>query len=71
MKEYTVIFEKGARNWSAYIPDLPGCVSAAETLDETRTLIQDAIALHIESMRAEGESVPEPTTEAAKIGVPE
>ena len=71
MKEYTVIFEKGARNWSAYIPDLPGCVSAAETLDETRTLIQDAIALHVESMRAEGESVPEPTTEAAKISVPE
>jgi predicted RNase H-like HicB family nuclease len=46
--------------WGAYVPDLPGCVAVAETKEETERLIRDAIPLHIESLREEGESIPEP-----------
>ena len=70
MKEYAVIFEHGPKNWSAYVPDLPGCVAAAATRDETRALIREAIILHIEALRADGDPIPEPTTEAMSIAAP-
>ena len=69
MIEYTVIFERGARNWSAYVPDLPGCVAAGKTREETERLIREAIELHIEALREDGEPVPQPCTEAARIRV--
>ena len=58
--KYTVVYERTARNYSAYVPDLPGCVAAAKTKSETRRLIQEAIKLHIEAMREAGEAVPQP-----------
>jgi predicted RNase H-like HicB family nuclease len=58
--KYTVVYERTARNYSAYVPDLPGCVAAAETKTDTRRLIQEAIKLHIEAMREAGETVPQP-----------
>ncbi len=69
MMEYTVIFERGTRNWSAYVPDLPGCVAAGKTRDETERLIRKAIEIHIEALREDGEPIPEPSTEAARIRV--
>ena len=57
---YTVVYEKSPRNYSAYVPDLPGCVAAAKTKTETRKLIREAILLHIEAMREAGERIPEP-----------
>lgn len=62
MKKYAVVFEKAARNWAAYVPDLPGCVTTGRDLEETRHLIAEAIEFHIEGMRLRGEAVPEPTT---------
>jgi predicted RNase H-like HicB family nuclease len=58
--KYAVVYEKTPRNYSAYVPDLPGCVAAAETKAETRRLIREAIRMHIEAMREEGQRVPAP-----------
>jgi predicted RNase H-like HicB family nuclease len=58
--KYTVVYERTARNFSAYVPDLPGCVAAAKTKEETRRLIREAIEMHIEAMREDGEPIPEP-----------
>lgn len=69
MVESTVIFEPGESNWPAYDPDLPGCVAAAVTREEAEDLIPEAIALHIARLREDGEIVPEPPSEAARIAV--
>jgi len=64
MKKYTIIYERSATGYGAYVPDLPGLGVVGRTLDEVRTLIHEGIPLHIESLRQHGEPVPEPTTEA-------
>jgi predicted RNase H-like HicB family nuclease len=69
LSTYTVILERGDRNWSAYVPDLPGCVAAGEAREETEALISEAIALHVELLRADGDPVPEPRSEATKVAV--
>jgi predicted RNase H-like HicB family nuclease len=58
--QYTVIVEKGATSWGAYVPDLPGCIAAGESREEVLQLIQEAIEFHIEGIREQGQSVPEP-----------
>jgi predicted RNase H-like HicB family nuclease len=57
---YTVIIEHGIENFSAYAPDFPGCVAAADTEAETLQLMKEALALHIEDMRQRDEPVPQP-----------
>ncbi len=52
MKEYLVIFEWTGRNYSAYAPDLPGCVAAGDTLQETEQLMKEAIELYVESVKS-------------------
>ncbi len=69
MSKYTVFIEPTETGFSAYVPDLPGCVAAASTLDETRELIKEAIEFHIEGMRMNGEPVPEPTRLVEQIEV--
>jgi predicted RNase H-like HicB family nuclease len=59
---YAIVIEKGATSYGASVPDLPGCVAVGETLDEAKELIQEAIAFHLEGLRAEGLPIPEPTT---------
>jgi predicted RNase H-like HicB family nuclease len=60
---YPVIFEGStATGFSAYVPDLPGCVAAGETMDITRTLIEGAIAMHLQGMREDAIAIPEPST---------
>ena len=60
--EYVVIFEEGENNCSAYVPDLPGCIAAGDTIEEVRTLIAEAIAFHIEGLREDGDIVPMPAS---------
>ena len=67
--EYTVILEFGDNNWSAYVPDLPGCVAAAKTRDETERLIREAIVLHLKAMREDGDLIPPPTSDAIQVAV--
>jgi predicted RNase H-like HicB family nuclease len=70
MKEYTVIYEAGKRNWSAYVPDLPGCIATGKTRREVEKVIREAVEFHIEGMQARGEAVPEPSIEAGTVSVP-
>ena len=69
MREYTVIYERGPKSWSAYVPDLPGCVTVGKTREETERNIQEAIALWIEVTRDSGSPVPEPSTESGTVRV--
>lgn len=57
---YGVIIEPAAGGFSGYVPDLPGCVAAAGTVDEVRALLTQAVRLHIETLVANDEQVPEP-----------
>jgi predicted RNase H-like HicB family nuclease len=59
---YAIVIEKAASNFSAYVPDLPGCVATAETLEAVEREIRDAIRLHIEGLREDGLPVPKPTS---------
>ena len=59
---YVMIIEPGARNYSAYLPDLPGCVATEQTIDEVRERMRVAIELHLEGMREDGLPIPQPTT---------
>jgi predicted RNase H-like HicB family nuclease len=58
---YTIIIERGAKNFSAYAPDFPGCAAAADTEEETIALMKGALEMHIEDMRSRGEPVPPPS----------
>ena len=49
-------------NYSAYVPDLPGCVATADTLEEIKRLMQAGIEFHLEGMQEDGDPIPEPTT---------
>ncbi|MBI4569661.1 MAG: type II toxin-antitoxin system HicB family antitoxin [Planctomycetes bacterium] len=69
MKEYTVIYEGGKHNWSAYVPDLPGCIATGKTRKEVERMIREAIEFHIEGMKARAEPVPEPSIEAGVVTV--
>ncbi len=51
---YAVVIEKGDKNYSAYVPDLPGCVSVGDTLDEVKAEIREAIEFHLDGMREDG-----------------
>ena len=69
MKEYTVIYEWAGNNYSAYVPDLPGCIACGDTLEETKALIKGAIELYIEELKKDGKAIPEPTKKAGPIAV--
>jgi predicted RNase H-like HicB family nuclease len=66
---YTVFIEPTKTGFSAYVPDLPGCVAAASTLEETRQMIKEAIEFQIEGMRMNGEAIPDPTPHVEQIEV--
>jgi len=69
MKEYTVIYEWGKRNWSAYVPDLPGCIATGKTRKQAERLIREAIEFHLKGLRARGEQIPEPSVQAGIVSV--
>jgi len=66
---YAVIVEEGANSFGAYVPDLPGCVAAAETREEVLQLIEEAIVFHIEGLREEGQPIPEPSSSIEYVEV--
>ena len=67
--QYLVILEKGPTSYGAYVPDLPGCVAAADSRDEVLTLIREAIEMHIEGLREDGQPIPEPSSFSAVVDV--
>jgi predicted RNase H-like HicB family nuclease len=66
---YTVIIENAGMNYSAYVPDLLGCITTGAMPEETMCNIREAIELHLEGIREDGDPVPEPSTTAAVIEV--
>ena len=65
---YVVVIEKSPDNsFSAYVPDLPGCVAVGDTREEAAGLIREAISLHIESLKEHGEAVPPPAASTLTI----
>ncbi len=71
MSRYAIVVERGPSSFGAYVPDLPGCVAAAESEDEVRQLIREAIVIHIQGMVEDGEPVPPPasTVEYAEVSI--
>jgi predicted RNase H-like HicB family nuclease len=69
MMRYAVVIEKTGTGYSAYVPDLPGCVSVGRTREEMDHNIREAIELYLDELREQGASVPEPSTDAEYIAV--
>jgi predicted RNase H-like HicB family nuclease len=59
--QYAMIIEKSERNYSAYFPDLPGCIATGKTLDEVKQRMREALELHLRGMREDGLPIPEPS----------
>jgi len=66
---YAIVIEKAESNYAAYVPDLPGCVATGSTLEETERLIREAIEFHIEGLRTDGQSVPQPSSKVEYVDV--
>jgi predicted RNase H-like HicB family nuclease len=64
---YAVVIEKAGGNYSAYVPDLPGCVATGATVAEVEAEIRDAIRFHIDGLKADGLAVPKPTSIAEYV----
>ncbi len=67
--QYLVVIEQGQSSFGAYVPDLPGCVAAAESREEVATLIHEAIELHIEDLKSQGKQVPGPHSSGELVSV--
>ena len=69
MREYVVIYQKGETNWGAIVPDLPGCVSIGDTLEEVQGNIKEAIELYLEVLTERGEKIPESKTKIGTVKI--
>ena len=67
--EYLVVVEKGPSSYGAYVPDLPGCVAAAESKDEVLALIKEAIEFHLDGLKEDGEPIPSPASPSEVVEV--
>jgi predicted RNase H-like HicB family nuclease len=66
---YAIVIENAGPNFSAYVPDLPGCVATGETVEEVQREIREAIALHIEGMREDGDPIPLPSSSVQYVEI--
>jgi len=66
---YLVVIEKAGDGFSAYVPDLPGCIATGETREKARQMIASAIEMHLEGMRADGLPIPEASASAEVVEV--
>ena len=70
MHRFLIVIENAGRNFSAYSPDLPGCVATGATVEETERRMYEAIQLHLEGMREDGEPIPKSSAFAEYVAVP-
>ena len=66
---YAIVIEESETGFGAYVPDLPGCIAVGETVEETETLIREALVFHLKGLREEGAPIPEPKTRADYVEV--
>jgi predicted RNase H-like HicB family nuclease len=69
MTEYTIIIEDAGTNFAAYFPDVPGCIDAADMIEELEELMRKAIEFHIKGMRPHGEEIPAPLSKAPSVRI--
>ncbi len=62
MKKYAIVIEQGLHNLSAYVPDLPGCITTGHTIEEVERNMREAIELHLSGMHEDGLTIPGPHT---------
>ena len=67
--KYTAIVEKGEASYGAFVPDLPGCIAVGEDRERTLRLLEEAVAFHVEGLRAEGLPMPRPRCDIAQVEV--
>ena len=66
---YAIVIERAGENYSAYVPDLPGCVATGATISEVEAEMREAIGFHLEGLRSDGLPVPEPASEVRYLEV--
>ena len=66
---YVILIEEGRSNFSAYAPDVPGCVATGKTLEETKQQMKEALEFHFEGMMLDDEAVPQATTRCASVDI--
>lgn len=67
--KYLIVIEKANHNYSAYLPDVPGCIATGDTIEETKKNITEALAMHIQGLVEDGLSSPEPKAKADYVAV--
>ncbi|MFO8155576.1 MAG: type II toxin-antitoxin system HicB family antitoxin [Pseudomonadota bacterium] len=67
--KYAIVIERAGDDFSAYVPDLPGCVATADSIAEVENAIREAIAFHLDGMRRDGEPLPRPSSQVEYIEV--
>ena len=66
---YAIVIEQAEGNYSAYVPDLPGCVATGSSIEETEQQIREAIAFHVEGLRDDGAPVPPPSSHVEYVDI--
>ena len=68
--KYLIVIEQGETGYSAYAPDVPGCIATGSTRDPVEREMKDAIAFHLDGLKAEGMAIPRPTTSSSYVEIP-
>jgi predicted RNase H-like HicB family nuclease len=66
---YAIVIERADKNYSGYVPDLPGCVATGATVEETEQSLREAIELHLAGLREDGLEIPQPTSRVEYVEV--
>ncbi len=67
---YAIVIEKAPSNYAAYVPDVPGCIATGASVEETESLIREAIEFHLEGLRADGLPIPPASSKVEYIDIP-
>jgi predicted RNase H-like HicB family nuclease len=67
---YAIVIEKAPSNYAACVPDLPGCIATGASVEETESLIREAIEFHLQGLKADGLPIPSPSSQVDYIDVP-
>lgn len=66
---YAIVIEKAVGNFSAYVPDLPGCIATGDSVAEVEANIREAILFHIDGMREDGMEIPQPSSRVEYVDI--
>ncbi len=69
MREYLVVYEWAGSNWSAYSPDVPGCIAVGDTREEVERNYKEALEIYLDELKARGLPLPEPHADAGRVAV--